>query len=204
MNLISKKDLLAITGISYGQLYRWKREGLIPEEWFIKRPSYTGQETFFPREQVISRVQSILEAKGRYSLEELARIFSPESQENAIPLRQAAALELLDVRIKPLLTQPSYTLQELVLLAALSQAQLPQQDALLLELVGHAMHLASSLSTFEMVLTVFYTEDTPRLLLTRATPPVAFDGSIQVQASIALSELSGRLKVACKTQLTDD
>ncbi|MCL2486473.1 MAG: YhbD family protein, partial [Oscillospiraceae bacterium] len=32
--LISKKDLLEFTGISYGQLYRWKREGLIPEEWF--------------------------------------------------------------------------------------------------------------------------------------------------------------------------
>lgn len=45
--LISKKDLLAITGISYGQLYRWKRERLIPEEWFIKQSSYTGQETFF-------------------------------------------------------------------------------------------------------------------------------------------------------------
>ena len=41
--LISKKDLLNDTGISYGQLYRWKREGLIPEEWFIKQPSFTGQ-----------------------------------------------------------------------------------------------------------------------------------------------------------------
>jgi len=24
-------------GISYGQLYRWKRKGLIPESWFIRR-----------------------------------------------------------------------------------------------------------------------------------------------------------------------
>ena len=45
---ISKKDLLKTTGISYGQLYRWKREGLIPEEWFVKRSSPTGQETYFP------------------------------------------------------------------------------------------------------------------------------------------------------------
>lgn len=43
MNLISKRELLENTGISYGQLYRWKREGLIPEEWFIKRASFTGQ-----------------------------------------------------------------------------------------------------------------------------------------------------------------
>ena len=43
--LISKKDLLARTGISYGQLYRWKRQNLIPEEWFIKKSTFTGQET---------------------------------------------------------------------------------------------------------------------------------------------------------------
>ena len=30
--LISKKELLDLTGISYGQLYRWKRKGLIPED----------------------------------------------------------------------------------------------------------------------------------------------------------------------------
>ena len=29
--LISKKELLAKYGISYGSLYRWKRKGLIPE-----------------------------------------------------------------------------------------------------------------------------------------------------------------------------
>ena len=32
--LISKKDLLQETGISYGQLYRWIRERLIPDAWF--------------------------------------------------------------------------------------------------------------------------------------------------------------------------
>lgn len=45
--LISKKELLRLTGISYGQLYRWKRKNLIPEEWFIRKSTYTGQETFF-------------------------------------------------------------------------------------------------------------------------------------------------------------
>ena len=35
--LISKKELLAKFGISYGALYRRKRMGLIPEEWFIKK-----------------------------------------------------------------------------------------------------------------------------------------------------------------------
>jgi len=73
MDEISKKELLAETGISYGQLYRWKREGLIPEEWFVKRPSYTGQETWFPRERVLERVNMILEMKDEQSLEEIRR-----------------------------------------------------------------------------------------------------------------------------------
>lgn len=48
-DLISKKELLELTGISYGQLYRWKRKQLIPEEWFIRKSVFTGQETFFQR-----------------------------------------------------------------------------------------------------------------------------------------------------------
>ena len=68
---ISKKELLNETGISYGQLYRWKREGLIPEEWFVKRSAYTGQETFFPRDRVLARVQAILAMKDAHSLDEI-------------------------------------------------------------------------------------------------------------------------------------
>jgi DNA-binding transcriptional MerR regulator len=73
MEEISKKELLAETGISYGQLYRWKREGLIPEEWFVKRSSFTGQETFFPRERILERVKAILAMKDGWSLEEIRR-----------------------------------------------------------------------------------------------------------------------------------
>ena len=34
-NLITKKELLELTGISYGALYRWKRMKLLPDDWFI-------------------------------------------------------------------------------------------------------------------------------------------------------------------------
>ncbi|AHV97981.1 hypothetical protein PSAB_15370 [Paenibacillus sabinae T27] len=70
--LISKKELLDLTGISYGQLYRWKRKQLIPEEWFIRKSTYTGQETFFPKMLVLARVQNILNMKDDLSLDELA------------------------------------------------------------------------------------------------------------------------------------
>ena len=78
MDEISKKDLLAETGISYGQLYRWKREGLIPEEWFVKRSAFTGQETYFPKDRVLERVSAILEMKDERSLDEIRRALEGE------------------------------------------------------------------------------------------------------------------------------
>jgi hypothetical protein len=76
--LISKKELLELTKISYGQLYRWKRKKLIPEDWFIKKSSFTGQETFFPREKILERVEKIKNMKDDSSLDDLAQIFSPK------------------------------------------------------------------------------------------------------------------------------
>lgn len=75
--LISKKDLLDLAGISYGQLYRWKRKDLIPEEWFIRKSTFTGQETFFPKEKILERINKIQMMKENLSLDELADMFSP-------------------------------------------------------------------------------------------------------------------------------
>jgi DNA-binding transcriptional MerR regulator len=74
---ISKKDLLELTNISYGQLYRWKRKNLIPEDWFIRKATFTGQETFFPKQKVLERIEKIQELKESLSLDELAEMFSP-------------------------------------------------------------------------------------------------------------------------------
>ncbi len=70
-HLISKRELLTKYGISYGALYRWKRMGLIPEEWFLRKSTSTGQETFFYREQICPRIELILSRSD--SLERLAR-----------------------------------------------------------------------------------------------------------------------------------
>ncbi|MDF2718919.1 MAG: hypothetical protein K0R28_5844 [Paenibacillus sp.] len=75
--LISKKELLELTGISYGQLYRWKRKNLIPEEWFVRKSTYTGQETFFPKQSILARIDKIKNMKDDLSLDELADVFSP-------------------------------------------------------------------------------------------------------------------------------
>ncbi len=80
-DLISKRELLELTGISYGQLYRWKRKNLIPEEWFIRKSAFTGQETFFPREKMLGRIDRIKNMKEDLSLDDLANMFSPSPAE---------------------------------------------------------------------------------------------------------------------------
>ena len=100
--LISKKDLLTRYGISYGALYRWKRKGLIPDEWFIKRSTVTGQETFFPEALVCQRVETILEKKEEVLLDELAQALSGEAQGDEYLILQTVfgekAFRMKDIR----------------------------------------------------------------------------------------------------------
>lgn len=78
--LISKKDLLQRYEISYGALYRWKRLGLIPEEWFLRRSTPSGQETFFHVGQICPRVEQILSRPESVSLEDLSRELTQAEQ----------------------------------------------------------------------------------------------------------------------------
>ena len=74
--LISKKEVLERMGISYGQLYRWKRKGLIPEVWFVRRSTFTGQETFFPRDKILERIARIKDMKDEHPLDDLAELIT--------------------------------------------------------------------------------------------------------------------------------
>jgi len=82
--LISKKELLSRYSISYGALYRWKRMGLIPEDWFIKKAAVTGQETFFPKALICERVELIQSREGEVSLEDLARLLNNAPERGAV------------------------------------------------------------------------------------------------------------------------
>lgn len=92
--LISKKELLDMTGISYGQLYRWKRKQLIPEAWFIRKSTFTGQETFFPKELILARIDKILNMKDDWSLDQVAGKLSP-----ALPDQEASKSGLMQRNI---------------------------------------------------------------------------------------------------------
>lgn len=95
-DLISKKELLEVTNISYGQLYRWKRKKLIPEEWFIKKSSFTGQETYFPKEKVLDRIEKILSFKEDMQLDDLAEMFSPKVQIDKKSKEELLKLKIID------------------------------------------------------------------------------------------------------------
>lgn len=82
--LISKKELLERYGISYGALYRWKRKGLIPEDWFIKKATVTGQETFFPKALICERVELIQKRGDDLSLDELAGELDNQTKKQAV------------------------------------------------------------------------------------------------------------------------
>ncbi|MBS5852865.1 MAG: DUF4004 family protein [Staphylococcus sp.] len=113
--MISKKDLLIKTNISYGQLYRWKREGLIPEEWFVKTSTQTGQETFFDEDLIIPRINKILDLKDEFSIDDII-VFS---------IKKLKELNCFDERIIKKLVDKTADLNvnEAVILYALSKAR---------------------------------------------------------------------------------
>ncbi|MFT4144463.1 MAG: DUF4004 family protein [Mobilitalea sp.] len=204
MNLISKKDLLAITGISYGQLYRWKRERLIPDEWFIKQSAYTGQETFFPREQILSRIHSILEMKDSYSLEELAKILSPETTAYRIPYK---SLEQV-VEIAPVILESMpevfgteyYELIDIVLAAAITQAsqRLKLSRDQIIDLLQKSITPARSRKVTSLICSVFYAGEEYHTVFYPNQLEIAFDSEIEVKEQVSMSEITDMMKLKYK------
>ena len=199
MNLISKKDLLALTGISYGQLYRWKRERRIPEEWFIKRSSYTGQETFFPREQILSRINSILESKDKYSLEQLAELFSPDSGKKTLSFEKLPSIPEINPSLLPVIKaeygKSEFDIFDLALLEAISitsvKPGVSEDDTRCL--IRKAASLLSK--PYGQTYTAFLADGSMYIALTKDAEQIQFDRSIEIIDTHSLSELAGKLKI---------
>jgi DNA-binding transcriptional MerR regulator len=103
---ISKQDALRETGVSYGQFYRWKRMGLIPEAWFRRRSTFTGHETFLPREKLLERIGRIQELKDRYSLEDIAEMLSPDVTARSYSQQEAERAGLFSAEARALFPGP--------------------------------------------------------------------------------------------------
>lgn len=205
MNLISKKDLLAITGISYGQLYRWKRERLIPEEWFIKQSAYTGQETFFPREQILSRIKSILELKDLYSLDELAKILSPETSVATINQKDLLEVDEIDKTLLGVMPdvfgKNDFEFYEVALSVGISQAaeRLGLSGELMEEILEKSVTAASRQKTANVTCTIFYTDERYHTIFTSGQVPLNFDSTVEIKEQFSLSEITDTVKIKYKS-----
>ena len=100
--LISKKEVLETYGISYGALYRWKRMGLIPEEWFVKKSAVTGQETFFNRDHICERIETILSLKDSLSLEEIAEQLNKKEKTSEAKLQIHQSNRITEISVSDL------------------------------------------------------------------------------------------------------
>ena len=133
--LISKKELLDLTHISYGQLYRWKRMNIIPEGWFIKKSSPTGQETFFRRDKILERIQLILSMKDGTSLEEIAALFNKEQGETVFDIEFIMAKEVISPATKEIFNSlygdiKEVEKKELIILAVIEKYLLKSMNTL--------------------------------------------------------------------------
>lgn len=204
MNLISKKDLLAITGISYGQLYRWKRERLIPEEWFIKQSAYTGQETFFPREQILSRIQSILDLKDQYSLEELAKILSPHTTQATVSLQELKEIEEIEEKLLKHLQEARgkerYDFKETAFLIFVSQASktLEMTEEQAAELLSKSIPALARQMTDNVTCTIFQAGGEYHTVFSSSNVSMIFDDDIDTVERKSISETVDMLKTKYK------
>lgn len=201
---ISKKDLLKTTGISYGQLYRWKREGLIPEEWFVKRSSPTGQETYFPQEKILKRIHAIQQLKDSYSLEELARILTPEVSNRLFCEEDLEHFDELDIDVAAdfmdAMSKDSFVFLEVLVMIALSQAMV--DSAITEEERTHAVSFLSKrmseLHSADYVLELLQAQGHLYILLKKEGSEVYLDDSLVAIRSINLNELSNAIKLKYK------
>lgn len=201
---ISKKDLLLETGISYGQLYRWKREGLIPEEWFIKKSSYTGQETYFPKEAILKRIATIQELKDHYSLEEMAKLLTPEISNRLFSEDDLAKFEEIDVEVAAcfmdLMEKDEFTFREVVVMIALNRwidnKQLDENQQK--RILRSTVNMLAMMKTIDYIMLLLHGENEYYVMLLQEGTTYFIDEQLQVEQKIHLDELGSNIKMKYK------
>jgi len=198
---ISKKELLKLTGISYGQLYRWKRLGLIPEEWFIKQPTFTGQETFFPKDKILNRIKAIQKLKDEYSLEELANILSPEVSEKHFTVSDLQIIEEIEKGLIPCFCKTfgknSFSYVEMLVLIAISKCkkelglQLKDVEELCYGIKDHLV----SLKQTDFLLVLLDKNGEYFITIHAEQGHVFFDNRWKIVSQVRLNEISSIVKV---------
>ncbi|WP_258728864.1 YhbD family protein [Bacillus atrophaeus] len=200
--LISKKDLLEETSISYGQLYRWKRKNLIPEEWFIRKSTFTGQETFFPREEILKRVSKIQEMKENLSLDEMRDMLSPRVKDMKITggelvERGLISSEVLSVFLKLRDTDNVYFSYQDILSAYVLEGLL-QSGNISLDEGKMAMEVLNQSGLSEIKkhteLIILRKLGITTCFVAASSEPIIFEKAVKIAEKIDLAEASEELK----------
>lgn len=203
---ISKKELLQLTGISYGQLYRWKREKLIPEEWFHKQSSYTGQETFFPKEKILSRIERIQQLKDQYSLEEMARMLSPEASERLFHEEDLEVFDEIDVELTATMmdafSKDDFTFIEILLMIALSsiREEFTLNDDQVHEMIENILPALQEIHTSDYDVYMYEIKGAHCIIMVKEGTVLYLDGRMNVLKRIRLTELSDMIRTKYQNQ----
>jgi hypothetical protein len=213
MDLISKKDLLATTGISYGQLYRWKRERLLPEEWFIKQSSYTGQETFFPKEQALSRIKAILELKDDHSLEELSQLLMADPDTVIAPERFMGMRGIdgdFPATLAQVFSKDGCTIGDTAIAYAIHQKgkELGIDEAARATLIRASVRSMKGRSLHDTLCTILDANGKHHACFTAGPARPIFDEGVKALGTVSVGETMNALKVALEAgnagEMTED
>jgi DNA-binding transcriptional MerR regulator len=190
--LIAKKEVLEKTKISYGQFYRWKRKGLIPEAWFIRKSTFTGQETFLPKDKIMERITKIKELKDQYSLDEIAEMLSPQMAKRKYHLKEVMGMNWLPKETLNFYHKESYDLADIFCLGVIAK--------LLNKLTQEEIKLAiSTLRGFEIrdeldwSLIVARKDD--KVICCVAPSVCIFDPQTMVEAEVKLNKVLEEIKL---------
>lgn len=207
--LISKKEVLEKTGISYGQFYRWKRKGIIPESWFIRKSTFTGQETFLPKEKILERIEKIKALKDQYSLDEIAEVLSPEAaklgfSEEEIKKMDWLSKDVLDYYKQLRRQKGQYSFKELFYMAIIEQLRrrdlaAEELDLAVATLLEHDIEIEEGVEKFLAIVRKEFSN-----VLTQARPKIAiccifneclFDPKTEVAIKLELSKILEEIKI---------
>lgn len=197
---ISKKELLRQTGISYGQLYRWKREKLIPEEWFHKQASSTGQETYFPKEAVLKRIERIKAWKDTYSLEEMAAMLSPEYVDRVFSEEDLEQFTEIDIDIAACFMdfweKDEFTYREIIMMVMFSKIKeaLSMTPVAYHSLLEGLLESLVKLKGLAYICVIFVYEEQYLYALYPSDQEVFFDPRMQSVLELSMQEISNHMK----------
>lgn len=195
---------MAETGISYGQLYRWKRERLIPEEWFIKQSSYTGQETFFPKELILTRIREIQELKDVYSLEEVAKLLSPEITNHGFSIKEFEEMKEISgpllQHFKEALNKELVTYMELLVMIILNRIQ--EQYGIKIEdiktIFKNILPGLEKIKSTDYILTIIQLEHNYYSFIHQDREQILFDNRFHIISKVRIDEISSEIRVKYK------